>query len=357
MEMRDVYAQRSRPISVLSRIANQYLVVLCVCVVFASQPNIAIGVWPEGQSTPSGPTSPLEHFGKLVSDSWTVTAKTGRKMHHTWKWGPGKQSIERWTDGESAQGTPWKELIVYYWQPNEKRVRFLGISPYASGINHGTIAFDGQSAIADSRLAQTQGIREMQTRWRFENADCYRETLLERDSTGKLNELVSFEHLREPVDANSQTRVPASPAVIRDELSGLGFLLGDSWAGKLDGKSQASLRTSLNWISHANFFLGRVTEEPASNDSKVFANFYVYFDTESKSVRCLIVTSEAQAFEGQIRQAPEGDVQVELKSTSFEEITLITTSFEKTAPNRFRQRMRTTQGSTEAQTLTMHHER
>lgn len=81
-------------------------------------------------------------FSRLVSDRWTVTARTGTKMYHTWKWGPGKYSIERWTEGEDAQGEPWRELIVYYWHPQEKQVRFLGISPYASGINQGTINFD-----------------------------------------------------------------------------------------------------------------------------------------------------------------------------------------------------------------------
>ena len=162
---------------------------------------------------------------------------------------------------------------------------FLALVPFSSGVNQGTIDFDGKDAIANSRLAQVRGVRELQTRWHFKNADCYQETLLEKDSNGKLTELVSFEHLREPVDAKSQTKEAATPVVIREELTAFEFLLGNAWEGKVDGGSEASLSTSIDWIPHANFFLGRVTEQAAVSDSRLFANFYIYFDTESKSVR------------------------------------------------------------------------
>ncbi len=132
---------------------------------------------------------PLSNFQKLTSGTWTVTASSGTKMYHTWKWGPGRHSVERWTTGENAKGDPWAEMIVYYWHPQDKKIRFLGLSPFASGINTGEIAFDGSTAVADSILSQTTGKREMQTIWRFTASDKYTETLLEKSPTGSLSNL------------------------------------------------------------------------------------------------------------------------------------------------------------------------
>lgn len=352
-----MHSYRSLPFPRLLPVARKTLLVLLTCVIIVWLPHRVFGHCADPQSTATKPTSPLEHFSQLVSDSWTVTAQTGRKMQHTWKWGPGKNSIERWTDGESAQGDPWRELIVYYWQPDEKRVRFLGISPYASGINQGTIEFDGQKAIANSRLAQTRGTRDFQTHWQFKNADCYQETLLEKDSTGKLTELVSFEHIREPVHANLNAKVAATPAAMRDELSGLRVLLGDAWEGQMDSRPHVSLRTSIDWIPHANFLLGRVSKKSDGDASAEFVSFFVYFDVESKSARCLCLTSAGNVYAGEIPEAKDGRVQVVLQSNSSDENKIVKTAIEATDPNHLLQQVQTSRGKKESLSTTIRHAR
>ncbi len=102
------------------------------------------GPWSNEHSSAKEPSSPLHHFSQLTAHTWKTTVLSGRSMLHSWRWGPGKRSIEHWTKGEDAGGKPWQQLVVYYWDPLAKKIRFLGISPYASGISRGDFEFDGQ---------------------------------------------------------------------------------------------------------------------------------------------------------------------------------------------------------------------
>ncbi len=154
------------------------------------------GPWPERKASAIKPSPAMKPFERLVGRSWKVTFLSGHSMTHSWRWGPGGHSVERWTEGEAAQGTPWKELIVYYEDPNSQTTQLLGISPYDSGISKGSITFDGSQATSTIQLAQSRGNRSMQTVWQFINENEYTEKLLEKDTSGKYFELVEFRHQR-----------------------------------------------------------------------------------------------------------------------------------------------------------------
>ncbi len=308
------------------------------------------GPWPTTPLENPAASNPLEHFDRFAAHSWTVTAATGKAMHHTWKWGPGKFSIERWTEGESAQGEPWKELIVYYWHPIKKQIHLLGMSPYASGIQRGTIDFDGKTGTAIISLAQTTGLRKMKTRWKFDGADHYRETLLETDSSGKEFELVAFEHHR-----SKETHDPAShpfASSISVDWEGFRSLLGKKWNGRFEGALAPSMQTSFQWIPKANFLYGIVHNEPGRGGN---IHIYLYRDTETKSLRSLALQADSSVFDGEIRLMNDGEIQADMRSFSPSASASFQCSLEILSENRILQTIRSNDVSPSG--VTLHHER
>lgn len=253
--------------------------------------------------------SPLQDFERLVTDSWVVTASSGKKMVHTWKWGPGRWSVERWTDGESAGGEPWKELVVYYWDSQQRRIRLLGVSPFAGGISQGTIEFDGDSATTNFTLTQTSGRRVMQARWSFQGDSLYQETLLEKDSSGKFTELVAFQHHR----IKRRDDPPAVDAVrheIPESFASIKFLIGKPWNGTIEDQ-QRSFQSSVNWLPIANCIHATI-KETTNGSSIEFAHAYLYHEHKAKTLRCLIVCANSDTYEGNLSELSTGEVQLKL---------------------------------------------
>ncbi len=308
------------------------------------------GPWPTFPFGNRASSNPLEHFSRFTARSWTVTAATGKEMHHTWKWGPGKFSIERWTEGESARGEPWKELIVYYWHPIKKQIHLLGMSPYASGIQRGTIDFDGKTGTAIISLAQTSGLRKMKTQWKFDDEDRYRETLLETDSSGKEFELVSFVHHRSKETHDPASQDPASSIPV--EWEGFRSLLGKEWIGRFEGAQAPSIQTSFQWIPKANFLYGMVQNEPSRGGN---IHIYLYRDTETKSLRCLALQADSSVFDGEIRPINLGNVQADMRSFSQRTSASFQSSWEILSENHIQQTIRSNEVSPPG--VTLHHER
>lgn len=297
--------------------------------------------------------SPLHHFEIFTSDSWEVTAATGRKMVHKWKWGPGRNSIERWTEGESAMGDPWRELVVYYWHPQEKKIRFLGISPYNSGVNLGTIEFDGKSAVTESTLVQSTGRRNMQTRWAIENSDHYVETLLEKDTSGKLFELVSFDHRRIKATSNQQ-EIPSLGKEIGMAFKGLEPLFEKSWTGRSDTLNR-SHRWSLDWIPIAKFCYGTISDD-AKDESQNSVNFCVYKLSDKPALRFLALCSNSDVVNGFVTFAPDGRIQLQLTRNTKNGIEQILSSIETRSDGTLNQKTQISDTIVAIQQIIMTHE-
>ncbi len=276
---------------------------------------------------------PLSNFQKLTSGTWTVTASSGTKMYHTWKWGPGRHSVERWTTGENAKGDPWAEMIVYYWHPQDKKIRFLGLSPFASGINTGEIAFDGSTAVADSILSQTTGKREMQTIWRFTASDKYTETLLEKSPTGKLIELVSLEHRLEKDSVAEPRTLSSNEPAIPVEFAPYKFLLGGSWTGR--DQTSKTIRCSAEWMAVSNFINGTISLETKSQAAE-HIHVILYRETISKSFYCLALSSSSDVYQGQLTTGDKGNLQAEVICSSPSSIERFNLLAEKVSENHLR---------------------
>ena len=267
------------------------------------------GPWPDSKASVAQPSLAMKPFKRLVGGSWKVTALSGHSMVHTWRWGPGGHSVERWTTGEGAQGNPWRELIVYYEDPKKQTIQLLGISPYDSGISKGSITFEGSRATATIQLAQSRGQRTMQTVWQFLNDNEYLEKLIERDATGKWSELVSFRHVR---ISDSPVHDLANP----NELPEMALhwkpfqpLLQKSWMGSSKSSGIAPWQTSMHWIPHANFLFGQVLAMEEHHPRSPEIHFYLYRDTPNSTLHGLALADDGQFYQGTIEPSSEGSLQ------------------------------------------------
>lgn len=273
-------------------------------------------------------------------------------MYHTWKWGPGKWSIERWTEGEGAGGQPWKELVVYYWDPQTGKIRFLGVSPFAEGIQRGTIEFAGDSAIANSTLIQTSGRREMQTRWLFHKDSSYTETLLEKDSSGKFAELVTFQHQR--ISRNNQPpETAAAQEEITEPFKGLKFLLGNAWNGTTDDQRRR-FQTTIKWLPIANCVHATITET-TGGAAVEFARVCIYHEPHAATLHCLIICANSEIYEGSVHELSVDTIQLELRERNQNKSHSIKSQFEQKPGGRWLQTIRSN-GSAETD-WRLHHER
>lgn len=299
---------------------------------------------------------PLLHFEKLVVDSWVVTAASGTTMEHTWKWGPSKQSIERWTQGQDAKGGPWSELAIYYWHPHDKKVHFFGISPFQAGISRGTIDFNGESATADSTLVQeTLGKRQMQTRWTFKDANHYVETLLEKDASGNLVELVAFDHYRsQPERAKIVT--PHKQTIDPPQFDGLKFLLGKPWNCTTEDGEPMNLSWSLTWIPVANFCYGEVQENSQSN-TQDHSHFFIFRERDFKGLRFLALCANSDVIIGDVNVTPGGGVRLDGKRITGSTNEKIASSIEAISNVHLRQTIEVVDSANAVSAITMLHDR
>lgn len=265
--------------------------------------------------SPAKVADPMANFARLIPGEWRQTASNGTSMFHTWHWGPGQHSIRRRTDGVGAGGEPWHELQVYYWHDGLKQIRVLGMSPYARGINEGTIQFDGETAEGISDLYQSGGIhRQMGLRWVFSAKDRYRETLLEATDPGDLKPLVEFDQIR-----TKPAAVPRPHAVEGEKpsehLKAFEPLLGHVWEarGAWTAGGAIHTRTTFEWVPVADAIYARVIAPTTDGEPTHLLDAYLYHHTGTKTLRCLALSNSGGVHEGEMTMREGEGLQFDLK--------------------------------------------
>jgi hypothetical protein len=279
---------------------------------------VAITPYASGQDAkPGRDGNPLAPFEILIADEWKVTAQSGQSMFHRWHWGPGKHSIHRMTDGAGAGGEPWREAQVYYWHPGRKRICTLGFSPYARGINEGTVTFDGKTADGVSDLFQTGVKRNMGLRWAFDGTDTYRETLLESTGPEGLKPLVEFDHLRvKPPDVPRPVRVDGAKPIL--QLEAFKPFPGQTWAAKgtWSDTQPVEIRTTFEWVPLADVMTVKTMAQTGSGEWQHVLDAFVYHHTGANAVRCLALSHSGSVSKGDVKIIEGGAFEMSL--TRFE---------------------------------------
>lgn len=268
----------------------------------------------------TAPSSPAEvadsmgKFARLMPGEWRQTASSGKSMYHNWHWGPGRHSIRRRTDGFGASGQPWHELQVCYWHPGQKRIRVLGMSAYAHGINEGTIRFDGETAEGVAELHQAGGVRrQMGLHWAFDGQDKFHETLFEATGPDGLKPLVEFEHIRvNPAAAPRPHTVEGEKP--SDHLKAFEPLLGHVWEARGTWAAGGAFhtRTTFEWVPIADVIYARAIAPTTDGEPTHLLDAYLYHHTGARTLRCLAMSNRGGVYEGDVTVLAGGALQLDL---------------------------------------------
>ncbi|MFO0952927.1 MAG: hypothetical protein U0835_17605 [Isosphaeraceae bacterium] len=253
---------------------------------------------------------PMAGFARMMPGEWRVTAKSGKSMFHAWQWGPGEHSIRRMTDGSGANGSPWREVQVFYHHPGQKQVRLLVLSPFDRGVGEGSIRFEGDAADATLDLYQTRGRRKMGVRWAFEGPDRYRETLLEAVGTRGYMPFVEFEQIRSKPPATPRPRAVEGATRPSERLKVLEPLVGHTYEA---AGVPLPMRTTFEWVPLADAIYGRVVSTGGNSPPRHLLDVYFYHHTGTGKLRCLSLSEQGGVYEGDVTALDDRALQFDLK--------------------------------------------
>jgi hypothetical protein len=227
------------------------------------------------------------------------------------------------TDGNGANGDPWREVQVFYWDPGREQVRTLVLSPFARGVGEGTIRFEGESADADVDLHQTGGRRRMKLHWAFDGPDRYRETLLEATDGEDYEPLVEFDLTRTKPPATPRPRGVAGATGPSERLKALERLLGPPWeatGARLSGEP-LSVRVTWEWVPLADVIVVSVVSDGNDGAPRHLVDAYVYHHTGTGRLRGLALSDSGGVYEGDARVLDDGALEIELEGHDGERAT------------------------------------
>ncbi|MDA1266715.1 MAG: hypothetical protein O2816_16670 [Planctomycetota bacterium] len=265
----------------------------------------------EPEVTKPGPSAnPMASFASMVLGEWEVKFISGKSMFNRWLWGPGKHSVRVMTDGLAGAGEPWRAVRAFYWHPGRKEVRFLGVSPFARGIEEGSMKLEEDSADARYDLHQVGHRRQMGLRWDFDGPDKYHEDMLEAVGSLGLKSFNKLDYARIP--ARGPVEPDSAEALLRPSkfLRALSPLLGR--ALESTGEGARPLQSTVTWIPYADAIYVRLEAPSEAGQPTHLMDAYIYHHTGAGALRCLALTGAGGVYEGDVSVLEGGALQCDL---------------------------------------------
>jgi len=279
------------------------------------------------KDTATGESNPMKDFAGMVPGAWRRTFSSGESMTASWHWGPGQRSMRVMTQGHAGNGQPWHEVHVYYWHPEQEKVRSFGLSPFAHGVSHGTIDFDSRNATGVMDLQQfgfdpkqNGGRRKLALRWTFEGADKYHDVLLEDTGRG-FEKLTEWDHTRiELPPARVAVHSGDQPLQTSEHIGTLAPFLDSTWDGNLTSQDRgeaardpSTVRTSFEWIPYADAVYMRAETRDGTHEPIHVLDTYLYYHVGEQAIRCMAFTASGEVYEGKVVQSGTGSWQLNLQ--------------------------------------------
>jgi hypothetical protein len=264
-------------------------------------------------------------FSRLIGGEWRMTAASGTSMFDTWHWGPGRHSVRMLTDGQGADGSPWRALQAVYWHPGDAQVRLLALNPYAESVAEGTITLEGDIADAVFDMHQTGHRRRLRSRWTFTGADTYHDELLEATGTAGYAPLAAWDRVRVVPREEKGPAVAAEARTPTAHLRAFEALLGHTWEAKGEWARGASpgalhVQSTFEWVPLANGVYVRVVAPGKDGGAAHVLDAYVYHHTGAGVVRCLALSAAGGVYEGDVRVLDGGAIEMDLKGYEGERV-------------------------------------
>lgn len=308
-------------------------------------------------------TSPMAEYARMVGGEWMMTAQSGTSMCDTWHWGPGKHSMRVMTDGESADGSPWRALQVVYWHPVHEQIHVLSMHPDIPGIGRGVgeghMEFAGDTVIAFFELFQPRGPRKLTTSWVFDGPDRYHAALGEAAAGGPYMTLAEWDYSRVSTNTTKRAVIPTDALKLPEELTGFEPLVGGTWNASSTDVSGDSIHieTSIEYVAVAEYiYLHSVTGTDA-NATRYELDAYIFHHVGTNALTCLALSNLGGVHEGSVAILEDGAIQMEWKAIEGTQRREQIARFELESGSTLRQRIWSLDGSEGTLILDVRHNR
>lgn len=269
---------------------------------------------------------PMASFARMIGGEWKMTAQSGTSMYDRWQWGPGQHSLRMVTEGEAADGSPWRALQVVYWHPGRMQIRLLTMHPdvpgVGRGVGDGTISFAGDTLDASLDLYQSRGPRKLRSRSVFEGPDKYHATLLESSGPGGYQPLADWDYFRVDDLTAKTSDIPEGALSLPDELRLFEPLVGHTWDATGEGEDGKGphFQSTFEFVPLAEYVYGRTVDVTGSGLQAHILDMYFYHHVGADALRCLALSGNGGVYEGEVSVPEAGALQIDLNGYEGERI-------------------------------------
>lgn len=316
---------------------------------------------PESEPVAVKDLGPMASFARMVTGEWRL----GTVQVDTWRWGPGKHSMHVQTVGSDGRGSPWRELMVYYWHPGHKQVCLLGFHPDIPGIGRGVasgkIEFNDQTVTTTFDLYQPSDpvgkCRKMGGRWVFDGPNKYHEVLLEDNGNG-LVPLAEWDYVRSVERSKHPALAVDKAPTPSKNLTAFESLLG-RWRVRDGGSADGDIevQSTLEWVEYLDVIALRGMERTQVGGSTHLLDAYMYHHVGTDSLHCLALSASGDVYEGRVSALEDGMFQLNLKGHERDGTMEYLVQFNAEAGKTLRQRVWSIAGSRRTLVLDVSHER
>lgn len=277
------------------------------------------GPWISAPQSSESITTPMGSFARLLGGAWKMTAQSGTSMYDRWQWGPGQHSLSMTTEGEAADGSPWRALQVVYWNPGQKQIRLLSMHPdvpgVGRGVGDGTITFVGDTLEATVDLYQARGPRKLRWLSIFEGPDNFHTTLLEANGSEVYRPLTAWNYARVDESFVNTTAIPEQALGLSKELSVLESIIGHTWDadGKRESGQELHIQSTFEYVPLAEYVYGRTVGVADNGTSTHLLDLYFYHDVGTDALRCLALSEDGGVHEGDVTAPEAGALQIDVR--------------------------------------------
>lgn len=270
---------------------------------------------PEQITKVSGPMAPIE---RLTMGEWRMKSVGGSQFFETWRYGPGGHSVRKFTHGVNLHDNnrPWRDVEVFYWHPEQKKIKLLGFSPYKASVSQGSIELKAGKLESRFETNQDGEIRKLGIEIAFQGKDKFQETLYESVNGqpyvvgNQWNHVWSKTVTPAPVLKSPETPKPSGAQAI------LTAFAGKVWQNRSPVRNSGTYMTDFEWIPYANVMNVRSTLKPVKGGTVGQYDLYFYQIPSAVGVQAFALFNDGSHGLGSAVAKGAGKIEVRLRMSS-----------------------------------------
>ena len=266
--------------------------------------------------------SPMQAWARMAGGEWRVTYPDGQKLVQTWNWGPGQHSMRILSYRPDSLVEPPNGVHLLYWHPGRQEFVLKGLLANQRHMD-GVMKIDGDQVELTFQFHTDSDTLQMSERWTFDGADKFHETMYAHTDAG-VSPVRESDYVRSKELSPIAARTAKNAVQPSKALHGLSALVGHSWEAKAEGDAGNSFaaETDFAWVPGSDAIYAHAYKPATETEERSLQlDAYFYAHPRSKTLHYLALTTWGGVFEGDLRELPEGGIELIQKGFEGDQVT------------------------------------